>query len=147
MPSRGAPWWMFIVAASFLAYVSLSLYQYFWGPSPFLGADLAFVGGKGMVVVATRQPGLQPGDRILAVDGQTIRNAHDWNAIRANTEVGRTPRSMATPSNRRAHRRGPPARGFGSDTPRIEPDTNRALETPARLPLSSCNGRPYQKRA
>ena len=92
MPSRRAPLWMFIVAASFLAYVSLTLYHYFWGPSPFLGADLAFVEGKGMVVVAARQPGLQLGDRILAVDGQTIRNAHDWNAIRANTEVGRPER-------------------------------------------------------
>ena len=96
MPSRRAPWWMFIVAVSFLMYVSLVLYQIFWGPNvptgQSAGFDFTFAGGRGMVVVAARQPELQPGDRILAVDGQTIRNAHDWNAVRANTEVGRPER-------------------------------------------------------
>ncbi len=92
MASRRAPWWMFIVAASFLAYISLALYQSFWGPNQFVGFDFAFVEGKGMVVVAGRRAGIQPGDRILAVDGQTIRNAEDWNAIRANTEPGRQER-------------------------------------------------------
>ncbi len=96
MPSRRAPWWMFIVAASFLAYVSLVCYQTFWGPTlvrdQLAGFDFTFVGGKGMLVVTARRAGLEPGDRILAVDGQSIRNIRDWNAIRANTEVGRPER-------------------------------------------------------
>ena len=107
MPSGRAPWWMFIVAASFLAYVSLVCYQTFWGPNwltdQFVGLEFAFVAGKGMVVVSVRQPGLQPGDRILAVDGQTIRNAHDWNAIRANTEVGRPERWEIARGDQRLH--------------------------------------------
>src|SRR5215472_1867950 len=93
MPSRRAPWWMFVVAASFLMYISLALYQAFWGPyvaaGQFPGFEFTFVGGKGMLVVAGRWAGLQPGDRLLAVDGQAIRNFRDWNAILANTEVGR----------------------------------------------------------
>jgi hypothetical protein len=92
---------MFIVAGSFLAYVSLGVYENFWGPVQFLGPDLVFIGGKGMVVVGGRGAGLQPGDRIPAVDGQTIRNVRDWNAIRANTEVGRRQRWEVARGNER----------------------------------------------
>ena len=99
MPTRRAPWWMFIVAASFLAYVSVVFYQTFWGPN-LLGIDLEFVAGKG-VVVATHGAGLQPGDRILAVDGQTIHNAYDWNVIDANKEVGRPERLEIARGDRR----------------------------------------------
>ena len=49
---------MFVVAASFLMYISLALYQAFWGPyvaaGQFPGFEFTFVGGKGMLVVAGR---------------------------------------------------------------------------------------------
>ena len=59
MPTRRAPWWMFIVAASFLAYVSVVFYQTFWGPN-LLGIDLEFVAGKGVVWPRT-EPGFSLG--------------------------------------------------------------------------------------
>jgi serine/threonine-protein kinase len=34
------------------------------------------------------EAGLEEGDRVLSVDGQVIRNVRDWEAIRANIEIG-----------------------------------------------------------
>ncbi len=97
MPGRRAPWWMFVVAASFLGYVALVPYQAYWGPFGVTGFATELRGG-GMVVLDVRpdspagRAGLQPGDRIVAVNGQVIRNVQDWQAIRANREVGRPER-------------------------------------------------------
>ncbi len=97
MPRPRAPWWMFVVAASFLAFVTLIVYQFFWGPFGPTGFQSEFRGGE-MVVLAVdpnslaERAGLKPGDRVLSVDGNVIRNVHDWQAMRANTEVGRPER-------------------------------------------------------
>jgi hypothetical protein len=98
MPSRRAPWWMFIVAVSFLMYVSLVLYQTFWQPNvpagQSTGFDFTFAGGRGMLVVAGRWAGLQPGD---------------WNAILADTEVGRPQRWEIARDDCRGEKRSIPA--------------------------------------
>ncbi len=97
MSGQRAPWWMFAVAASFLAYITLGIYQAFWGPYQKLGLKPKFTAG-GTVIVAVspgspaEQAGLQPSDVVLAVNGQPVRNMHDWQAILANTEVGRPER-------------------------------------------------------
>lgn len=53
-------------------------------------------GGMAVVSVRPKSPeagaGLEEGDRVLAVNGQVFRNVHDWEAIRANTEIGRPER-------------------------------------------------------
>ncbi len=92
-----APWWMYLVAASFLAFIALIFYQFFWGPSGATGIQADFR-DEGIVVrtVLTNSPaeraGVQPRDRLVAVDGQVVRNVHDWQATRANTELGRPER-------------------------------------------------------
>ncbi len=88
-----APWWMFVVAASFIAYFALLVYCDFWGPQP-MGVLTEFSGGYKIVRgVFPNSPaeraGLQPGDRVLSVEGRLIRNLFDWTAIRINLEVDR----------------------------------------------------------
>jgi hypothetical protein len=97
MPSRRAPWWMYVVAASYVGFVALFFYQLFTGPPILPGFEGRFISG-GMAVLSVHpgspeaRAGLEEGDRVLAVNGQVIRNLHDWEAIRANTEIGRPER-------------------------------------------------------
>jgi len=97
MSTPRAPWWMYIVAASYIASVALYFYQVFGGPHIMPGFEGRFTGG-GMAVLSVHpnsreaRAGLKRGDRVLAVDGQVVRNVRDWEAIRANTEVGRPQR-------------------------------------------------------
>jgi len=97
MSTPRAPWWMYVIAASYLASVALFFCQVFAGPPMVSGFQGHFTSG-GMVVLSV-QPhspealaGLKEGDRVLSVNGQGIRNVHDWEAIRANTEIGRPER-------------------------------------------------------
>src|SRR5215510_7073200 len=88
-----APWWMFVLAASFIAYFALLVYCDFWGPQP-LGVLTEFSSGYKIVrAVFPNSPaeraGLKPGDRVLGVDDRKIRNLFDWTRIRINLEVGR----------------------------------------------------------
>src|SRR2546427_13096978 len=105
MPRPRAPWWMFLVAASFLAFVALSVYQVFFGPGPD-GIEPDW-GREGMVVLGVEQyssaerAGLMLRDRMVSVDGQVIRNSHDWNSIRANSEIGRPERWEIARGDRR----------------------------------------------
>jgi len=97
MSTSRAPWWMYIVAASYLAFVTLYFYQVFWGPPLSAGFEGRFT-SAGMAVLSVHpnspeaEAGLKEGDRVLAVNGQVIRNVRDWEAIRANIEVGRPQR-------------------------------------------------------
>jgi hypothetical protein len=75
-PSR-APWWLYLIAASFLGFLTLQIYSYIWGPEP-LGLDSA--NRNGSLVVSRVAPdgaaaraGLRSGDRIVTVGGIPIR--------------------------------------------------------------------------
>src|SRR6266536_3825196 len=98
MGTRRAPWWMFVIAASFLAYASLLPYGFFRGPVSFpAGLDVRFSAGAMMVwsVAPNSQAeraGLQVGDRVWAVDGQIIRGNRQWEAVDANAQVGKPQR-------------------------------------------------------
>ncbi len=89
MPRPRAPWWMYVAVLSFLGYVALFLYQFWLGPQQLVGADWEFVNGA--LVMTSVEPGsfaagtgLRTGDRVLAVDGQPIRNDQDWQTLHAN---------------------------------------------------------------
>src|SRR3990167_2277504 len=89
----GAPWWMYVLAACFLGYVALFDYANFWGPDR-VGVSLAYEPSGALVESVTagsagERAGLEPGDRILAVDGMVARHAFEWNVIGANFEIGR----------------------------------------------------------
>ncbi len=84
---------MYLVAASFLAFLTLFTYVIFWGPEP-LGITTDFSQGQlRLVAVHPESPalraGLQAGDFIVAVDGQVIAGRYDFYAARQNLEVGR----------------------------------------------------------
>jgi membrane-associated protease RseP (regulator of RpoE activity) len=86
------PWWMFLLAASFLGYFVLLVYCDIWRPeSPGFVKDST---SDAMIVrrVAPLSPGdragLQPGDRIVSWDGRPTRDL-EWMFIDANLEIGR----------------------------------------------------------
>jgi tRNA A-37 threonylcarbamoyl transferase component Bud32/uncharacterized membrane protein len=106
MPGRRAPWWMYVVAASYVGFVALFFYQVFAGPPILPGFEGRFTSG-GMAVLSVHpgspeaRAGLEEGDRVLAVNEQVIRNVHDWEGIRANTEIGRPERWQVGRANQR----------------------------------------------
>ena len=97
MSAPRAPWWMYLVAASYVAAVTLRFYQVFWGPPITSGFEARLTrGGLAVLSVhpnsAEAEAGLKVGDRVVAVNEQVIRNVRDWEAIRANIEVDRPQR-------------------------------------------------------
>jgi tRNA A-37 threonylcarbamoyl transferase component Bud32 len=97
MPRRGAPWWMYVVAASFLGLFAFIPYLLIYGPADPEGFDARFVGGATEIRAVSPgsqadQAGLRAGDVVLAVDGQAVRNGQDWQAVKATMEVGRAQR-------------------------------------------------------
>ncbi len=93
MPGQRAPWWMYVVAASFLGYFALLTYSIFWAVQP-LGVNAEYTGGR-MTLRGVEQgspaerAGLRVGDHAVAVDGQAIHNMLDWGLVAANFEAGR----------------------------------------------------------
>ena len=93
--SRQRPtWWMYVVAASFLALIAFFYYMLIWGPGDLRGLHAVFEQGAMRVRVATpdtpyAKAGLRAGDLVHSVDGLPVRNAYDWVTVQANIEVGR----------------------------------------------------------
>jgi serine/threonine protein kinase len=94
---RRAPWWMYIVAASFLGFVAIYPYRVVVGTLHGAGFEGGFRSGA-MVAFAPHpnsaeaRAGLEEGDRVLAVNGADIHDVRDWEAVLANTEVGQQQR-------------------------------------------------------
>ncbi len=96
MPRARAPWWMYVVAASFLGLSALQIYTAAWGPGP-IGMNTDF--GSGSMVVqnvvpngARERAGLCAGDCIVAANGMPIRGDRDWEVASANFEIGQPTR-------------------------------------------------------
>ena len=88
-----APWWMLAIAASVLAYLGLTIYAEVFGPGPF-GIGLRFREGRVIVVEVVpdypaARSGVEPGDRIVTVDGQPVNGPLEWRIVAWNAEVGR----------------------------------------------------------
>src|SRR4029077_10837628 len=74
LPSRRrAPWWMYIIAASFIGCYAMQFYVFFWGPeTPFT----SFTFGDDALIVrevapdsAAARAALQAGDRVITIGG------------------------------------------------------------------------------
>jgi tRNA A-37 threonylcarbamoyl transferase component Bud32 len=75
MPASRAPWWLYIIAASFLGYFTLQIYAYIWGPWS-VGFRYDYSSGSMIVQEVFAEgagAGLRAGDRILVIDGFPIR--------------------------------------------------------------------------
>ncbi|MBZ5598807.1 MAG: protein kinase [Acidobacteriia bacterium] len=91
-----APWWMYIVAASFLTFFGLQMYTaspFFAGPGP-LG--ILWDVSSPSLIVGTVEPGsvaeragLHPGDRVVAINEVPIHRRVEWDVAGMNFEVGR----------------------------------------------------------
>lgn len=87
MPSPRAPWWMDVVAASFLGFFGFNIYADFVAPEAsgitaydFSRSSLhlkAIAQGS-----ALERVGIRVGDRIIAVDGNVLHEFADWEYYR-----------------------------------------------------------------
>jgi hypothetical protein len=94
MRTARPPWWMFVVAASFVGLVALIPYLVIWGPDDPEGLDATFDHDTMQVrAVAPDTPlqraGPQASDQILSVGGRPVKKLSDWSAVLANLEAER----------------------------------------------------------
>jgi tRNA A-37 threonylcarbamoyl transferase component Bud32 len=87
------PWWVDVVAASFLVLTLFNGYLVIWGPELADGLDATFDGGALHVrSVAFETPfaraGLQSGDQLLAVNDLPMLGPREWRAALANVRAG-----------------------------------------------------------
>ncbi|HET7841486.1 MAG TPA: PDZ domain-containing protein, partial [Terriglobia bacterium] len=97
MPQQRAPWWMYVVAVSFLGLFAFIPYLVTYGPADPERFDARFKGAATEIRAVTPgsqlyEAGLRAGDVVLAIDGQAVRKGQDWQAVKANMEVGKTQR-------------------------------------------------------
>jgi membrane-associated protease RseP (regulator of RpoE activity) len=90
--SRG-PWWFYVVSTCFIAYFTFLICADIWGPES-LGFDADY--RTGAMLVKTVDPGgpsapigLRVGDRIVAVNGISIRRRYDFFRAWSNFEPQR----------------------------------------------------------
>jgi tRNA A-37 threonylcarbamoyl transferase component Bud32/membrane-associated protease RseP (regulator of RpoE activity) len=93
MPHRRPPWWMYVVAASFLGLYAFLPYLVIYGPADPERFDARFTGAATEIRAVTPGSqvdlaGLRAGDVVTAIDGQAVRSGQDWQAVKANMEVG-----------------------------------------------------------
>jgi hypothetical protein len=88
MPKTKAPWWMYVVACSYVAIFCVSVYQAVRGPE---WTGVAAIQEQGRVLVKSVQSNspasraaIRPGDQIVAGAGHNIESAWDWYGITFN---------------------------------------------------------------
>ena len=93
MPRPRAPWWMFVLAVSFLAFFILTTYCKLWEPE---SEGFQYKSRDGRMVLREVTPnspaataGLEPGDRVVSVDGHVLRTTLDWLLFHGNIEINR----------------------------------------------------------
>lgn len=124
MPRPSAPWWMYPLAVLFFACLVLMGYSMFWGPE-LLRVEFEYT-TTGIVARQVEpdgpagRAGVQPGDRLLALDGMKLRQRFAWNTAGTNLEVGR-------PHRLQVERAGEPLE--------LELRLGRRLESWGRAPL------------
>lgn len=94
LPRQRTPWWAWLLAASFLIWSAFGFYNSLMGiGGPGAAASDAPGGGTLIERVVPGKPmeqaGVRAGDVVVAVDGQAIRNGHDWGEMAWQFEPGK----------------------------------------------------------
>jgi PDZ domain len=94
IPRQRKPWWAWLLAASFLIWFAFGFYTSLMGvEGPGAAAADAARGGTLIEEVVPGKPmekaGVRAGDIVVAVDGQAIRNGHDWGEMAWQFESGK----------------------------------------------------------
>ena len=82
-----------ISAASFLGYFGLVTFST-WYPPASVGVGIGTAGANGLIVASVTagsdadHAGVQPGDRLVAINGRRLRSARDQRALSASVSVG-----------------------------------------------------------
>lgn len=91
-PRSRAPWWIHLCAASFLGYFGLVMFSTFYPPA---GMGVRIDERSGGLIVGSvtadfeaDRAGVQPGDRLLAIDGRQLRNVLDYSLFSIGVSVG-----------------------------------------------------------
>jgi serine/threonine-protein kinase len=96
MPSARPPWWLYLFAAAYTAYLAMMVWCALRGP-----ADSGIIASFTQAAIrvesvlpgsAAARAGIREGDRIVAANGQPVRSRMDWRAFSANWQSGRTER-------------------------------------------------------
>ena len=93
MQRSRCPWWIHLWVASFLGYFSLVMFSTFYPPAG-LGVRVGTTGADGLIVTGVfpgyeaDAMGVQPGDRLVAINGRRLRNMWEYSAFSASTSVG-----------------------------------------------------------
>ena len=93
MPRPRAPWWIHLCAASFVGYFGLLMFSFYYPPAG-MGVTVGTAQANGLIVASVTadseadRAGVQPGDRLVAVNGRRLRNVRDYGALSASASVG-----------------------------------------------------------
>jgi len=92
IPRPRAPWWIHLCAASFLGYFGLMTFSMFYPPA--MGIGGIENARDGLIVTRVdadseaERAGVQPGDRLVAINGRRLRNLREERALSASVSVG-----------------------------------------------------------
>jgi tRNA A-37 threonylcarbamoyl transferase component Bud32 len=104
---RGLHWWIYVAALSFILTFGFFFYLILEGPNELLGFVVAYTDDV-MLIRSIDDPnstvargGVRAGDRVLSINDQPVRNVRDWNAVDANSWVGRPSRWVVSRNGER----------------------------------------------
>ena len=91
-PRLRAPWWIHLCAASFLGYFGLVMFSIFYPPAG-MGVRIdaraaGLIVGSVIADFEADRAGVQPGDRLLAINGRRLRNVLDYSVFSISVSVG-----------------------------------------------------------
>ena len=93
IPRLRAPWWIHLYAASFLGYFVLVMFSTFYQPAG-VGISIGTTRTDGLIVASViadfkaDRAGVQPGDRVVAINGRQLHNQREYREFDVSVSVG-----------------------------------------------------------